>query len=791
MNSILYLAETKIYEDFYSMLFFEFFCYNEQPNKVEFSSFYKYLEKKIEFNLHLLKEENKSINLDINSLSNDELDIIRNSVYEIKEIKKKTKSDYHIDINLNDKATKKNMSKLFLLHKNKSFFFVHSKYYNTLQQSLKEIATNNNYLSLNFKSSESKLNYNKKIMTKNLNISILDELEHFLDDTFKIIDPNRELEDFKISLQNIREGIIGRKIRIAFIGNISVGKSTVLNSIIGEDILPTNDKECTYRGIIIRHSPGDIFKLYKTKIETRGKGSDEYYYFVEDIKPYRIGIENIKSYLNVKNNDKIIEDKDAYLVIKGNLKIFDFIELDKDIISQIEFIDLPGLDREKNEFIEKQYHKKILKFSNCCVYINESKTIEDDKSVIQMEEQYKEDKEKIFHKFRSNFIKTCLFLINKSDTLENKDDKIKLEESIFKRISKVEKNLNKNDINISFFSGKYFLKYLNVVNDFIQLLENKPSELFLKLYKEYSMKSLNISKTFKTFILDKISIIEENFFSDDLEEDNKGKEKPPYNFKINIKSEIEKFEKEIIKYKLLDKPDYDDIIQKIYNVNKKLKKIDFSNTYYSSNFFNHLKQAIENSVQLNKENLKNSIINLFEKTDILFARELMKKTEEKKKQKQTELNRFQNFRIIIQKNFEKTRENIEKIFKEGKNRILEIIDEEIENSKEKLEESNKNLEIAANKLTRKINPIIEEMKSKHKEEINKLIKEIEKEIKQKFEEIEIQVSSVNIDPNKDNAFKFIPISIQTSSFLIKILSIYFSIGVEFIMVFFFYKRKKI
>ena len=647
------------------------------------------------------------------------------------------------------------MSKLFLLHKNKSFFFVHSKYYNTLQQSLKEIVKNNNDLSLNVKSSENKLNLDKKIMSKNLNISILDDLEHFLNDTFKIIDPNRELEDFKISLQNIREGIIGRKIRIAFIGNISVGKSTVLNAIIGEDILPTNDKECTYRGIIIRHSPGDIFKIYKTKMETRGKGSDEYYYFVEDIKPYRIGIENIKSYLNVKNNDKIIEDKDAYLIIKGNLKIFDFIELDKDIISKIEFIDLPGLDREKNEFIEKQHHKKILKFSNCCVYINESKTIDDDKSVIQMEEQYKEDKEKIFHKFRSNFIKTCLFLINKSDTLENKEDKIKLEESIFKSISKVEKNLNKNDINISFFSGQSFLKYLNVVNDFIHLLENKPSELFLKLYKEYSMKSLNISKTFKKFILDKISIIEENFFSDDSEEDNEEEEELPNNFEINIKSEIEKLEKEIIKYKLLDDSDYDDVILKIYNVNKKLKKKDFSNTDYSSKFFNDLKQVIENSVQLSKENIKNNIINFFEKTDTLFARELKKKTEEKKKEKLSELDEFQNFKNIIKKNFEKTRENIRKIFKEEKDKILGIIDEEIENTKEKLKESNKNLKTATTKLTNKIDSIIEEMKSKQKEEISMLIKEIEREIAKKFQEQESQIPSVNMNPNKGEVIKFI------------------------------------
>ena len=190
---------------------------------------------------------------------------------------------------------------------------------------------NNNNIIININDN----NINNQIINENQQnndyksqiINKLKELDTFLEDTFKLIDPNDELKNYKSSLDSIRENIMGRKIRIAFIGNMNVGKTTVLNCIIGQDILPTNFNENTYRGIIIRHKPGKEFKLYKTQLIKKGEGSFGYYYFKDDEIPYRVGVEEIKNYINIKNNDKNIEDKDAYLVITGNLKIFDLIKL--------------------------------------------------------------------------------------------------------------------------------------------------------------------------------------------------------------------------------------------------------------------------------------------------------------------------------------------------------------------------------------------------------------------------------------------------------------------------------
>ena len=144
MNSLLYLAETKVNEDFCSMLIVELFRFIETNDKANLSSFYEYLEKIIEFNLKLINEQNKTINLDVKSIKKEELEIIEKSVDEINKIKKHSKREFSVEIKLKKKEIKNNMIKLFLIHKNKCYFYVHSKYYDELQQIMKEININDN-----------------------------------------------------------------------------------------------------------------------------------------------------------------------------------------------------------------------------------------------------------------------------------------------------------------------------------------------------------------------------------------------------------------------------------------------------------------------------------------------------------------------------------------------------------------------------------------------------------------------------------------------------------------------
>ena len=757
MNSLSFVAESKINEDFYSMLLVEFFDFLESKDQGQVTSFYEYLVKKLEFTLNWLKDNNKQINLDVKSITKEEMDMIENSVKELDEMKKKSYPNCLLNIKLTKKNIKNDMIKLFLIHKNKYIFYERLKYYDEIQRIMKTINTNEDLssppLPMNIEITPFKTVQLKP--SNNIDLEALNELENFISETFKKIDPMNELKSFKISLQSLREGIMGRKVRIAFIGNISVGKSSVINSIIGTDILPTNDKECTYRGILIRHKEGERFKLYKTRLEKKGKGNDEYYYFIDEKNPYRQSIEEIQSYLSIKNNDKEIADKDAFLVITGHLKIFDFIKLDKEIISKIEFIDLPGPDRENNEFNKKLYYKKILRFTNCCVYINEPKTIDDEKSVGMITNQYQSDKQKIFPKLRMNFIKTCLFLINKSDHISNEEEKEKLKNNIIKNIGTVEKGISINNINISFFSGKFFLKYLKVSYLYIDLLEQKPGLLIFYLHTKYKSKfsPIYLFKSFKSYILEKISKIEENFFLDEEENQEDDEKEPPENFSNPIKYEFQELEKK--KFRLIAPNDYDEVIQSLYNLNIKLKKKDFSKTYYSHKFFDDLKKAIENSEKLNKENFKNNVKSFFKDADILFRKELKKESEDMKDVKQKELKRLETIHPIIFETFVKTKEEIKLVFKNGRNEIIALITDEIEHISDRLKAVNKDIKVATDKLKTKIDAVIEDMKSKQKELFEKLMKEIEDKIQKKFEEKEMKISSSNIDTNKGLTVKMI------------------------------------
>jgi GTPase Era involved in 16S rRNA processing len=592
MNSLLYMAESRINDDFSYCLLFELFEYLEYK-KISNDSYYKYIQKKVKF---FIQNNNLKINDYSNKLNDKDNKVINKSIEYLTEMTSYIKKDN--DFHLGKKRNLEDIEKLYYIYKNHNYHHSSFKFNDQIQEFL-------NNLQINSTTSQEECKSNE---IQNKNVLIIEEFEKFLDDTFKVIDPRNEMGIFKISLQSLRENILGKNLRIAFIGNINVGKSTILNCIIGKDILPTKETECTYRGIIIRHMNTEEFRLYKTKLFRKGKGLDEYYFFETDEKPYCIGDDKIKSYLNNKNNDKEIEDNDAFITIEGKLKIFDFISLSKELINSIEFIDLPGLDKKENKFNE-EYYQKILKFSNCCIYINEPKYIDDELSKQNMKKQYLSDKEKVFPELKNGFIKTCLFLINKSENL-NDNKKSDIRKNIFNIMKTEEKDLKLDEMNISFFSGKSVIYSMEIYNSYVNILEKSPILLFNKIFKDFKKAHYFYKfEDFSNYINDELSKIEEQLDLDLDDDENKVSE----HFNNQLNQCLSKFEKE--NYININENDKNNIIQKLYNLNQQIKSKNFEKTEYSLSFFKDLEKSIKNAGDLQNKNLNNRLEEFVSYTD--------------------------------------------------------------------------------------------------------------------------------------------------------------------------------
>ena len=120
MNSLLYQAETKYNEDFFSFILAELFYYMDIDCS-KYSSFLNYLEERLEIIISQNKIDIKAIKYEIDNIDEESNDMkkIKNSINKIND----TKSMFitsDIILGLNMKSNCKNILKqLFVIHKKK------------------------------------------------------------------------------------------------------------------------------------------------------------------------------------------------------------------------------------------------------------------------------------------------------------------------------------------------------------------------------------------------------------------------------------------------------------------------------------------------------------------------------------------------------------------------------------------------------------------------------------------------------------------------------------------------
>ena len=478
-------------------------------------NFKKYLEKKLKEILNIPKiDKSKNNNNEITEEIEDELED------ELEEVNSKL-SNVHLVGNNFKLVDYYFYRKLFKKHLNNAKI-------NEVKEDIQFMIINqikaifNNFFNLEeFKSileyvdnnSKELVEYSKKItqnlsnLTKNpksiehpisLLENIANKIENFLLISKESKTINKLVKDSKILLNYIKNQL---SIRILFIGRHSSGKTSLINSFLGNDLLQTSAEECTMSGFVIKNID-DISQtsIYESKLVANTFG----YYYFEKGKKLALGIDSVRKKIKELNeeqkklkNKKSKEGYDSeelnFYIIEVPINIFKIAEINKEIYSKIELIDIPGLDTGYDEAIRSS--QKLLEFTDGFIFANPGKQLDNNDNRVIINNIIGRISK------RANFsFNTCLFVLTRADESENKMDiqssKMKIQEILregfeSKNFSEIirdkEAIKNKENLLVTAFSNTIYRDYLKSIKDLEELnfLQKNLNKTILDLKNNY------------------------------------------------------------------------------------------------------------------------------------------------------------------------------------------------------------------------------------------------------------------------------------------------------------------
>ena len=393
-----------------------------------------------------------------------------------------------------------------------------------------------------------------------------------------------------------------RALRFLLVGGYSSGKSTLLNTlIIGQDILPVDAKECTKIGIILKHcNLIDEMGLYSTKfIENR----EQYFYFDYDLEhPLAKSAEDIKSKIKELNNASDTRRDISFYLIKIPLKLYDYIKIDDNLKSKIEFLDFPGLDTKYETALNSADY--LLKFTNGFLFIQ---------GLVVQENSNKKLLGQVIESIKnrnSDFsFKCCLFVINKCDQSQVYLDKAKkMLENLIQRIQDSQTHYidrlsndkeisNSNEINFTKFSSLNFQLYLK---DY-ELIIDMP-KFFEELFKSYNNRTNDILEIIPSIQKD----LKNKYFK------IKNKDIQYFVFDENEVNKCSEYLKALIKKKYnVFYPELEILIENISKyyiyIKENTKNLKFFINSNAGHFLECLTQVIMNSNKFYNDSLKSVI----------------------------------------------------------------------------------------------------------------------------------------------------------------------------------------
>ena len=563
-----------------------------------------------------------------------------------------------------------------------------------------------------------KITYTKKVIPK-FDIDKLNSKTQLNKDIIKALkDFSKKIGNFKIDNKKIRDLMyeIQKTIEylktynvifIPFLGASNAGKTTIINGIIGKNLLPNEQNECTKRGIIIRYSKNDEITLRKALFQSEQFLERKNYFFQADRAICR-GEEQVKEALKGINYFFNEKEEDSFYYIRTKIKLFDEIGLNDSMKEMIYLIDFPGYGT--GNIFEKEIYKKVMSICNSFVFVLRNSVIKDNDTKKTMDLLFSESKGQK-KELASKFIKSSLFVLN--NEINQTTTQTDLENAKGEICSILNLKERKN-INLCFFNAKYYLNYCNNKNYYSNIEQLIDSE-----YKNYdnnrwiiytnpgSIKS-TMNSSFCEFFY--------NELKNKIGDFNKSYKAIAKEQAINesISSQIDKkFEKIQENENFGDFKKYENYIKKFLsfcfeNINQ-LKTLKESNI---NQFKEKFSIQINNYYKIMQEELKRKIDYIIVLLDMFF-----KSDYEDKKKDSNEINTFNS-------NIKNIKDALLSLIKNNNSTINEFINDYRENIKKSLEKKKESIEEQLK--NKNYNIILEEINNEmvsNLENFNKKIKE--------------------------------------------------------------------
>ena len=480
----------------------------KNSKKNSFKAFIKeYLSRKYGIDLNKAKEEKENYDL------KEELELInfnlKNSCKNLMNPKLDLKEYTYISkFNINNEASEN-------IENNKIMFL-------KVRQKIKDEL--DNFLKFNLEGLIPKIDINdleKKIQSKEIiyNSELLGNLINKMGILFpdNVIEKSENIKEIMNSMKNFNSFYINNKIRIIFIGQISSGKTSLLNTIIGNNynILQTTLSECTKCIYIIKYSKTISFCESELKYNKYGS------YFEDKNDTMIYDINEIKNKITKLNEEASFKYYTLYVPIES-LESIKFKE-------NIELIDLPGIKKNLLDEMKINDLNRLINMSDGFIFNYNSLNISDENSQLIFNYIISHIK----NKFENFEFENCLFNLNYIDDIgENLlNDKINDFKTNIMKIMNckiftgdfLEKLLNKdkiltpNDINVSYISNLYYNQYQEfkdrilslkfITNEKIEDIYNELIENFDEDMIEQLINKSELEKSYRSELQKNVDII--------------------------------------------------------------------------------------------------------------------------------------------------------------------------------------------------------------------------------------------------------------------------------------------